>query len=192
VITNTTTPAPVPRSCGAKQRGPAPDSYNLGVAPCRTFFEPDLRPATVTFKADGGAGNCSTTGPRSQYRFGGGEWRANGVRGGQLPALCRRHQRLVLPRVVAQLGASDTIHDCRSPSARRARSAYANQAGQTNPAVYAIRRHLTTPGNVTEGNGTVSSIAPRHGQQPGGLDLTRTTTPTTTAPGATDPQITAT
>src|SRR5207244_13094075 len=64
VITNTTTPGTSTTFLlVANTRGPAPDSYNLGASTVSNFASQTL-PAgwTVTFKADGGAGNCSTTG----------------------------------------------------------------------------------------------------------------------------------
>jgi len=64
VITNTTNPGTSTTFIVvANNRGPAPDSYNLGASTVGSFASQTL-PAgwTVTFKADGGAGNCSTTG----------------------------------------------------------------------------------------------------------------------------------
>ena len=47
----------------ANNRGPAPDTYNLGASTSSTFATTTLPTGwTVTFKADGGAGNCSSTG----------------------------------------------------------------------------------------------------------------------------------
>src|SRR6267154_10267 len=64
VITNTPNPGTSTTFIlVANNRGPAPDSYNLGASTVANFSSQTL-PAgwTVAFKADGGAGNCSSTG----------------------------------------------------------------------------------------------------------------------------------
>ncbi len=63
-VTNTLNPgASTVFTIVANNTGPSPDSYNLGASTVNTFASVTL-PAgwTVSFRADGGAGNCSTTG----------------------------------------------------------------------------------------------------------------------------------
>src|SRR5205823_208487 len=60
----------------------------------------------------------------------------------------------------ANSGAADTIHDAVTVNAVRSISVTPNQAGQTYPGgSYVYTQTLINTGNVTEGNGSVSSIA---------------------------------
>jgi trimeric autotransporter adhesin len=164
VITNATNPGTSTTFIlVANNRGPSPDNYNLAASTVANFSSQTL-PAgwTVTFKADGGAGNCSTTG-------------ATITNTGAVASL----SDVVVCAVVTvpagfaagsndiyfrglspNSGATDTIHDAVTVNAVRAITFTPNHSGQVAPgASYVYTQTLTNNGNVVEGNGTLSSIA---------------------------------
>jgi uncharacterized repeat protein (TIGR01451 family) len=164
VITNTTNPGTSTTFIlVANNRGPAPDSYNLGASTVSNFASQTL-PAgwTVTFKADGGAGNCSTTGATLTST---GSVAAGGnqvvcalvtVPAGYAAGTNDLYFRALSPNS----GAADTIHDAVTVNAQRSISFTPNHSGQVAPGgSFVYTQTLTNNGNVTEGNGTVSSIA---------------------------------
>ena len=164
VITNTTNPGTSTTFVlVANNRGPAPDSYNLGASTVSNFASQTL-PAgwTVTFKADGGAGNCSTTGATitstATVAAGGAATVCAVV---SVPAgYAAGTNDLYFRALSPNSGVSDTIHDAVAVSAARSISLTPNHAGQTTPGgSYVYTQTLTNTGNVTDGNGTVSSIA---------------------------------
>jgi trimeric autotransporter adhesin len=164
VVTNATNPATSTTFVlVANNRGPSPDSYNLAASTVSSFASITL-PAgwTVTFKADGGAGNCSSTGATVTNT---GTVASLGssvicavvsVPAGYAAGPNDLYFRAVSPNS----GAADTIHDAVTVNAVRSISFTPNQAGQTSPGgSYVYTQTLTNTGNVTEGNGAVSSIA---------------------------------
>jgi len=164
VITNTTNPGTSTTfTLVANNRGPSPDSYNLGASTVANFSSQTL-PAgwTVTFKADGGAGNCSSTGATITSTA---SVAASGaatvcavvsVPAGYAAGTNDLYFRALSPNS----GATDTIRDAVTVSAARSISLTPNHAGQTYAGGSYVYTHtLTNTGNVTEGNGTVSSIA---------------------------------
>ncbi|OZA93799.1 MAG: hypothetical protein B7X59_14200, partial [Polaromonas sp. 39-63-203] len=164
VVTNTTGPGTTTTfTLFANNTGPSPDSYNLGASTVSNFATQTL-PAgwTVTFKADGGAGNCSTTGATITNT---GSVAAGGstavcavvsVPPGYAAGTSDLYFRILSPTS----GATDTVHDAVTVSAVRSISITPNGAGQTYPGGSFVYSHtLTNNGNVLEGNGTVSTIA---------------------------------
>ena len=164
VFTNTTAPGTTTTfTLFANNTGPSPDSYNLGASTVSSFASQTL-PAgwTVTFKADGGAGNCSTTGATITNT---GSVAAGGstlvcavvsVPPGYAAGTSDLYFRILSPTS----GATDTVHDAVTVSAVRSISITPNGAGQTYPGGSFVYSHtLTNNGNVLEGNGTVSTIA---------------------------------
>src|SRR5947208_151984 len=164
VVTNATNPATSTTFVlVANNRGPSPDSYNLAASTVSSFASITL-PAgwTVTFKADGGAGNCSSTGATVTNT---GTVASLGssvicavvsVSAGYAAGTNDLYFRTVSPNS----GAADTIHDAVTVNAVRSISVTPNQAGQTYPGgSYVYTQTLINTGNVTEGNGSVSSIA---------------------------------
>ena len=164
VVTNATNPATSTTFVlVANNRGPSPDSYNLAASTVSSFASITL-PAgwTVTFKADGGAGNCSSTGATVTNT---GTVASLGssvicavvsVPAGYAAGTNDLYFRTVSPNS----GAADTIHDAVTVNAVRSISVTPNQAGQTYPGgSYVYTQTLINTGNVTEGNGSVSSIA---------------------------------
>jgi uncharacterized repeat protein (TIGR01451 family) len=164
VVTNTTGPGTTTTfTLFANNTGPSPDSYNLGASTVSSFASQTL-PAgwTVTFKADGGAGNCSTTGATITNT---GSVAAGGstavcavvsVPPGYAAGTSDLYFRILSPTS----GATDTVHDAVTVSAVRSISITPNGAGQTYPGGSFVYSHtLTNNGNVLEGNGTVSTIA---------------------------------
>jgi trimeric autotransporter adhesin len=164
VITNTTNPGTSTTFVLlANNRGPAPDSYNLAASTVANFASQTL-PAgwTVTFKADGGAGNCSTTGATiSATAMVAASGAATVCAVVSVPAgYAAGTNDLYFRALSPNSGASDTIHDAVAVSAARSISLTPNHAGQTSAGGSYVYTHtLTNTGNVTEGNGTVSSIA---------------------------------
>lgn len=147
----------------ANNTGPSPDSYNLGASTVSTFATQTL-PAgwTVTFRADGGAGNCSTTGATISNT---GSVPAGGnaiicavvnVPAGFAAGASELYFRTLSPTS----GATDSLHDRVSVNAVRSISFTPNGAGQTYPGGSYVYSHtLANNGNVSEGNGTLSSVA---------------------------------
>lgn len=147
----------------ANNTGPSPDSYNLGASTVSNFSSQVL-PAgwTVSFKADGGAGSCATTGATITNT---GSVAAAGsvtvcavvtVPAGYTAGTNDVYFRILSPTS----NATDTIHDAVTVNAVRAISFTPNGSGQTYPGGSYVYSHtLTNGGNVTEGNGTVSTLA---------------------------------
>src|SRR5437773_2285659 len=164
VVTNATNPATSTTFVlVANNRGPSPHSYNLAASTVSSFASITL-PAgwTVTFKADGGAGNCSSTGATVTNT---GTVASLGssvicavvsVPAGYAAGTNDLYFRTVSPNS----GAVDTIHHAVTVNAVRSISVTPNHAGQTYPrGSYDYTQTLINTGNVTEGNGSVSSIA---------------------------------
>ena len=146
----------------ANNTGPSPDSYNLGASTVNTFASVTL-PAgwTVSFRADGGAGNCSTTGATitntGTVAAGGNVvvCAVVGVPAGFAAGTTQLYFRTLSPTS----NASDTLHDAVIVNAVRSITLTPNGAGQTYPGGSYVYSHtLTNTGNVLEGNGTVSTV----------------------------------
>ena len=146
----------------ANNTGPSPDSYNLGASTVNTFASVTL-PAgwTVSFRADGGAGNCSTTGATitntGTVAAGGNAvvCAVVGVPAGFAAGTTQLYFRTLSPTS----NASDTLHDAVIVNAVRSITLTPNGAGQTYPGGSYVYSHtLTNTGNVLEGNGTVSTV----------------------------------
>ncbi len=164
VVTNAVAPgASTTFTLVTNNTGPSPDSYNLGASTVSSFATTTL-PAgwTVSFRADGGAGNCSTTGATITNT---GTVAAGGnavvcavvtVPAGAPAATSDLYFRILSPTS----GATDTLHDAVTVSPTRSLSITPNGAGQTFPGGSYIYTHtVTNNGNVIEGNGTASTIA---------------------------------
>jgi uncharacterized repeat protein (TIGR01451 family) len=134
----------------------------LGASTVSTFASQTLPSGwTVTFKADGGAGNCSTTGATLSNT---GTINAGGsatvcavvsVPAGYVAGTADLYFRILSPAT----GAQDTIHDAVTVNAVRALTFTPNNTGQTYPGGSIVYTHtLTNTGNVVEGNGAVSTI----------------------------------
>lgn len=162
-VTNTLNPgASTVFTIVANNTGPSPDSYNLGASTVNTFASVTL-PAgwTVSFRADGGAGNCSTTGATitntGSVASGGNVvvCAVVGVPAGFAAGTTQLYFRTLSPTS----NASDTLHDAVVVSAVRSVTLTPNGAGQTYPGGSYVYSHtLTNTGNVLEGNGTVSTL----------------------------------
>jgi trimeric autotransporter adhesin len=164
VVTNATNPGTSTTFVlYANNRGPAPDTYNLAASTSSTFATTTLPTGwTVTFKADGGAGNCSTTGATIT---------ATGtVAAGSNAVVCAvvsvpagyaaGTNDLYFRALSSTSGAADTIHDAVTVNSVRSITFTPNHTGQVAPGgSYVYTQTLTNTGNVTEGNGTLSSIA---------------------------------
>lgn len=164
VVTNTVNPAASTTfTLYINNRGPSPDNYNLGASTSATFATTALPSGwTVTFKADGGAGNCSSTGA-TLSNTGAIASLANGVvcavvavPSGAPAANTDLYFRALSPNS----GVADTVHDLVAVNAARSLMLTPNQSGQTYPGgSYVYTETLTNTGNVTEGNGGSSTIA---------------------------------
>jgi uncharacterized repeat protein (TIGR01451 family) len=116
----------------------------------------------VIFKADGGAGTCASTGATITNT---GNVASAGsvtvcavvsVPAGYVAGTNDVYFRILSPTS----SATDTIHDAVTVNAVRSISLTPNGAGQTYPGGSYVYSHtLTNTGNVTEGNGTVSTLA---------------------------------
>ncbi len=162
-VTNTLNPgASTVFTIVANNTGPSPDSYNLGASTVSTFASVTL-PAgwTVSFRADGGVGNCSTMGATITNT---GSVAAAGnavvcavvnVPAGFVAGTTQLYFRTLSPTS----NASDTLHDAVIVNAVRSVTLTPNGAGQTYPGGSYVYSHtLTNTGNVLEGNGTVSTL----------------------------------
>jgi trimeric autotransporter adhesin len=142
--------------------GPISDSYNLGASTVSTFASTTL-PAgwTVVFKADGGGGNCATTGATITN--------TGTVNAGASSTVCAvvtvptgfvaGTSDLYFRAQSPATGAQDTIHDAVTVNAVRALNLTPNNTGQVFPGGSTVYNHfLANNGNVVEGNGTVSTI----------------------------------
>lgn len=140
------------------------DSYNLA-AGSTTGFTGLPAGWSVTFKADGGAGNCSTTGATITN--------TGTVAAGGYATVCAilsipASGTSVIAGTTAMYfraqspatGATDVIHDAATVNAVRSLTFTPNDTGQVYPGGSVVYSHtLTNNGNVTEGNGTVSTVA---------------------------------
>lgn len=153
--------------------GPSPDSYNLTANNAFVFGGTLALPAgwTVTFKADGGTGTCSTTGA-SIINTG------NVAAGGSstvcavvtVPAgFAAGSVDLYFRAESPTSGVSDIIRDQVTVNAVRSITITPNGAGQTYPGGSYVYSHtLTNNGNVLEGDAAVSALAlATANQQPG-------------------------
>jgi uncharacterized repeat protein (TIGR01451 family) len=139
------------------------DSYNLAAGSTTSFSG---LPAGwgVTFKADGGAGNCSTTGATITN--------TGTVAANSSATVCAI---LTIPSTGASViagttalyfraqspatGATDAIHDAATVNGVRSLTFTPNDTGQVYPGGSVVYSHtLTNTGNVTEGNGTLSTV----------------------------------
>lgn len=162
-VTNTLNPgASTVFTIVANNTGPSPDSYNLGASTVSTFASVTL-PAgwTVSFRADGGVGNCSTLGATitntGSVAAGGNVvvCAVVGVPAGFAAGTTQLYFRTLSPTS----NASDTLHDAVTVNAVRLVTLTPNGAGQTYPGGSYVYSHtLTNSGNVLEGNGTVSTV----------------------------------
>ncbi|AYQ28127.1 MULTISPECIES: DUF11 domain-containing protein [unclassified Polaromonas] len=162
-VTNTLNPgASTVFTIVANNTGPSPDSYNLGASTVNTFASVTL-PAgwTVSFRADGGTGNCSTMGATitntGSVAAGGNAvvCAVVGVPAGFAAGTTQLYFRTLSPTS----NASDTLHDAVTVNAVRSITLTPNGAGQTYPGGSYVYSHtLTNTGNVLEGNGTVSTL----------------------------------
>jgi uncharacterized repeat protein (TIGR01451 family) len=164
VITNTTGPgSSTTFTLVANNRGPAPDNYNLAASTVANFSSQTL-PAgwTVTFKADGGAGNCSTTGA-TITNTGNVASLSNAVVCAvvTVPAgFAASSNNLYFRALSPNSGATDTIFDAVTVNATRSLTFTPNHSGQVAAGgSFVYTQTLTNNGNVVEGNGTVSTIA---------------------------------
>ncbi|MDR3454542.1 MAG: hypothetical protein P4L96_17375 [Rhodoferax sp.] len=162
-VTNATNPATSTTfTVVTNNTGPIADTYNLGASTASNFASQTL-PAgwTVSFKADGGSGNCSTTGATITNT---GTVAAGGnatvcavvsVPAGFAAGTSDLYFRAQSPAT----GAQDTIHDAVTVNAVRSLTYTPNGTGQVFPGGSVVYSHiLTNTGNVVEGNGTASTI----------------------------------
>lgn len=146
----------------ANNTGPSPDSYDLAASTVAGFGSTTL-PAgwTVTFKADGGAGTCSTTGASITN--------TGSVASGAAVTVCAvvtvpagyaaGTSDLYFRTLSPTSAVSDTIHDAVTVNAVRSITITPNGAGQTYPGGSYVYSHtLTNNGNVTEGNAALSAL----------------------------------
>jgi len=178
----------------ANNTGPSPDSYNLGASTVSNFSSQTL-PAgwTVTFKSDGGAGNCSTTGATITN--------TGAVAAGASATVCAvvsvpagyaaGSSDLYFRTLSPTSGASDFLHDAVTVNAVRTISITPNGAGQTYPGGSYVYSHaLTNNGNVNEGNGALSAVAVgTANNQPGWTATTYFDANSNGVLDATDPQV---
>jgi trimeric autotransporter adhesin len=164
VVTNATNPGTSTTFIViANNRGPAPDNYNLGASTVANFSSQSL-PAgwTVTFKADGGAGNCSTTGATiTNTGTVGSNTYGTVCAVVSVPAgFAAGTDDIYFRALSPNSGAADTIHDAVTVNAVRAITFTPNHSGTVfSGGSIVYNQTLTNAGNVVEGNGTVSSIA---------------------------------
>lgn len=164
-VTNTTNPGTTTVfTLVAKNSGPSPDSFNFSASPTSGFGSLTLPSGwTVTFKANGGTGAvCSSTGATI---INSGSIAAGGaatvcavvtVPAGYAAGTNALYFRALSPTS----GVSDTLYDAVTVNAVRSITITPNGSGQTYPGGSFVYSHtLTNTGNVTEGNGTVSSVA---------------------------------
>lgn len=155
-----------------KNTGPVADSYGLAASTDSSFAGQTL-PAgwTVAFRADGGAGNCTTTGATITTTPSIAS-NANTVVCAvvAVPAgFAAGTSDLYFRALSASSGASDRIHDAVTVNAVRSLTFTPNNTGQVFPGGSVVYSHtLRNTGNVTEGNGTLSTITlPSANSQPG-------------------------
>lgn len=166
VITNSVNPgANTTFTLYVNNTGPVADAYNLAASTASNFSSITLPTGwTVTFKADGGAGNCSTTGatitttasvPAGSNAVVCAVVSVPASGAGSLAGTSQLYFRAVSPVSAAQ----DIIHDAVNVNAVRSMTFTPNGSNQTYPGGTVVYSHtLTNTGNVVEGNGTVSTI----------------------------------
>ena len=146
----------------ANNTGPIADTYNLGASTVSSFASQTLPNGwTVAFKADGGAGNCSTTGA-TLTNTGTINTGANAtfcavvsIPAGFAAGTSDVYFRALSPAT----GAQDIIHDAVTVNAVRALTFTPNNTGQVYSGGSVVYSHvLTNTGNVPEGNGSQSTI----------------------------------
>lgn len=146
----------------AKNTGPAPDSYDLAVAQSADMATALPAGWSVVFKADGGAGNCSSTGA-TITNTGSVAINASATFCAfvTIPAGYDAGTVQVYFRTLSPISAaSDVLHDAVTVSAVRSLSLTPNGAGQTYPGGSYVYKHtLTNNGNVSEG-GSNSTVTP--------------------------------
>lgn len=166
VVTRTVTPGQTTSiTLYVNNTGPVSDAYALAASTASNFSSVSLPTGwTVTFKADGGAGDCSTTGATITS--------TGSVPAGGSAAMCAvitvpatgagaaaATTQLYFRGVSSASGAQDTIHDAVAVGAARSISFTPNNTNQTYPGGTVVYNHtLTNNGNVVEGNGTLSTI----------------------------------
>jgi len=148
----------------AKNTGAAPDAYDLAVSTTGTF--PGALPAgwIVRFLKDGGANNCSTTGADITSTGTGSV--AAGLNAVvcavvSVPANFAAGTTNLYFRAQSSLssGASDVLHDAVTVNAVRSITLTQTGTGQVSANGSIVYEHtLTNSGNVTEGNGTASTV----------------------------------
>ena len=155
-----------------KNTGAVADSYGLAASTDSSFAGQTL-PAgwTVAFRADGGANNCTTTGVTITT--------TPSVAANASSVVCAvvsvpagfaaGTSDLYFRALSASSGASDRIHDAVTVNAVRSLTLTPNNTGQVFPGGSVVYSHtLRNTGNVTEGNGTLSTITlPSANSQPG-------------------------
>jgi trimeric autotransporter adhesin len=164
VLTNITGPNSVSTFVlNVSNTGLSPDSYNLGASTVSNFGAVALPPGwTVSFRADGGLGNCSTTGATISN--------TGSLAAGASVAVCAIVAIPVgAPAATSDLyfralsptsAAIDILHDAVTVSPLRALAFTNAGTGQTFPGGSFVHSHsLTNNGNVVEGNGSASSIS---------------------------------
>ncbi|HUX74102.1 MAG TPA: hypothetical protein VMV25_09465 [Steroidobacteraceae bacterium] len=145
--------------------GPVADAYDLAASTVSNFSSVTL-PAgwTVAFKADGGTGNCSTTGATIST--------TGSIAAGGNAVVCAQvsvpasgagavagASQIYLRGLSAASGALDTIHEAVSVNAVRSIIFTPNNTNQTYPGGTVVYSHtLTNTGNVLEGNGALSTV----------------------------------
>jgi uncharacterized repeat protein (TIGR01451 family) len=146
-----------------KNTGPSPDSYNLFASTDSTFAALSL-PAgwTVSFKADGGTGTCSSTGATITNT---GSVASAGFATVcavvSIPAGYDAGTNALYFRALSPTSAAvDGLHDAVIVNAVRSLSLTPSGTGQTYPGGSYVYTHaLTNTGNVTEGS-TFSTLTP--------------------------------
>ena len=148
----------------ANNTGPSPDSYDLGASTSSTFASVTLPTGwTVTFKADGGAGNCSSTGATitntgSVPAAGNVKYCAVVTVPASGAGAAAGTRDLYFRTLSPTSGATDTIHDAVLVNTVRSVTFTPNGSGQTYPGGSFVYTHtLTNNGNVVEGGGALSS-----------------------------------
>lgn len=163
LVTNTTNPGTSTTFIlVTKNTGPVADAYGLASSTDSSFGSQTL-PAgwSVAFKADGGAGNCTSTGATitatPSVAPGGNSvvCAVVSVPAGFAAGTAELYFRALSPST----GVSDRIHDAVTVSAVRTVTFTPNNTGQVFSGGSVVYSHtLKNNGNVIEGDGTVSTI----------------------------------
>ncbi len=145
--------------------GPVADAYDLAASTASNFSSVSLPTGwTVTYKADGGSGTCSSTGATisntGSIAKGGNAvvCAVVSVPAGGAGAAAGASQ-IYFRGLSPASGAQDTIHDAVSVNAVRSISFTPNNTNQTYPGGTVVYSHtLSNTGNVLEGNGALSTV----------------------------------